>query len=118
MVAILIIEDDENVAELLKDEFEEEGYNSFIAHTGSEGLKSIDEKRPDCITLDIHLPDIDGLEILRKIKDEKRTLPVVVITSDDTVENKVGEYHPEGFFTKPIDFHILKNILKKIIKVK
>jgi len=116
MTTILIIEDDKDFAELLAERLKEEGYNAFVAFTGSEGIKEIEEINPQCVTLDIHLPDINGIEILKKLKQKNLSLPVVIITSDDTVKKEVLPYHPESFFVKPIDFNKLKNVLKLILK--
>ena len=116
MTTILIIEDDKDFAELLADRLKEEGYNTFLAFTGNDGIKEIEDINPQCVTLDIHLPDIDGIEILKRLKQRNSSLPVVIITSDDTVKEKVSSYQPESFFVKPIDFNKLKNVLKLILK--
>lgn len=115
MATILIIEDDQNLAELLADRLELEGYNVYIAFTGKDGLKYIYDDDPFCVTLDIHLPDISGVEVIKKIKQEKK-LPVIIITSDEDVKKDVEPYQPEAFFKKPIDFNKLKKVIELVSK--
>ncbi len=111
--AILIVEDEESIAGLIKDRLDGEGYQVTIAYTGAEAVKDIKEKRPDVITLDIHLPDANGIRILEGIKADPRTrkIPVIIISSSDEgidVKNKGAE----EFISKPINFKKLFDVIK------
>ncbi|MCS7151840.1 MAG: response regulator [Endomicrobia bacterium] len=119
MPAILIVEDDPTIAELIAERLKNEGYEVYIAFTGKDGLKYMDESNPACITLDIHLPDISGVEVLKEVRQKKEhSLPVIIITSDETARKDVEPYSPEAFFKKPVDFQKLKNVIKNVIEEK
>jgi two-component system phosphate regulon response regulator PhoB len=80
---ILIIEDDPEIQELLSHSMSKEGWKLLKENTGEEGLKIIKNKEVDCILLDIMLPGMDGLKILRKIKEieQARNIPVIMTTA-------------------------------------
>ncbi|MFN3967173.1 MAG: response regulator, partial [Endomicrobiia bacterium] len=75
---------------------------------------------PDVITLDIHLPDISGVEVLKILKKDKdkSSIPVIVVTCDDTVEQECKELKAEGFVKKPINFSKLKEIINLVTEKK
>ena len=77
---ILLIEDDESVAEVLAYAFCADGHETAIAHTGEEGLAYLARERPDAIVLDVRLPKLDGVGVLRHIRSVDATLPVVIMT--------------------------------------
>lgn len=120
MTTVLIIEDELPMAELIKERLEEAGYNTIIAYSGGKGLDIATDKKPDVITLDIHLPDINGVEILKILKKdkEKSSIPVIVVTCDDTVEKECKELKAEGFIKKPINFSKLKEIIDVVVEEK
>ncbi|MFA6255496.1 MAG: response regulator [Patescibacteria group bacterium] len=80
---ILLVEDDEFLAELYATKLNLEGYEVALATDGEKGLKMVKEKMPDLILLDIILPKMDGFEILKNIKADKalRNLPVILLTN-------------------------------------
>ncbi|MFA6322918.1 MAG: response regulator [Candidatus Buchananbacteria bacterium] len=80
---ILLVEDDEFLAELYGTKLGLEGYEVALAADGEKGLKMIKEKKPDLVLLDIILPKMDGFEILKAIKDDKniKNLPVILLTN-------------------------------------
>jgi len=103
--AILIVEDEQSIAGLLKDRLDGEGYQVTIAYTGKEAVQNIKDKRPDVITLDIQLPDANGIKILEKIKANPETsmIPVIIISSSDEGFS-AKEKGAEEFIPKPINF--------------
>ncbi len=111
--AVLIVEDEQNLASLLGDRLLDEGYQVRFAYTGAEALKQLKEKGPDVITLDIHLPDANGLALLKDLKadPDMQKIPVIIISSSDEGEGakKLGA---EGFFRKPVDYKKLFEMLK------
>ena len=80
---VLLIEDDEFLAELYATKLNLEGYKVVLANDGEKGLKMIKEKKPDLVLLDIILPKMDGFEILTKIKadPELKSIPVILLTN-------------------------------------
>lgn len=83
MPKVLIIEDDQNLRDIYREEFETEGFTVNVAHDGEEGLQKISELRPDIILLDILMPKMTGFDVLSKIKkdDELKNIPVLVLTN-------------------------------------
>jgi two-component system response regulator AtoC len=77
---LLLIEDDENVAEVLGDAFAADGHETAIAHTGEDGLAYLARDRPDAVVLDVRLPTLSGVEVLRRIRSTDTTLPVIIMT--------------------------------------
>jgi DNA-binding response OmpR family regulator len=80
VMKIRLIEDDENVAEVLAEAFAIGGHDIAIAHTGEDGLASLARHRPDAVVLDVRLPKLNGVEVLRQIRSLDRELPVIIMT--------------------------------------
>lgn len=80
---ILIVEDDESMLEALTDKFESSGFDIISAKNGEEGLKLAFEKHPDLILLDIVMPKLDGLSMLKKLKQDQwgAYAPVMILTN-------------------------------------
>jgi len=77
---VLIVDDDENIVRLLSSLIRKEGFKTLQAHDGKTGLALVRSEKPDVMLLDIKLPDMDGMEVLRQTKDLDQNLPVIVIT--------------------------------------
>src|SRR5215468_9804604 len=101
---VLIIDDDPDVQEVLKDRLESLGYRAVPALTGKQGLALLDEESPEMVFLDIELPDTNGLEALQAIRKWQNDVAVVIITAYGTIERAVqamrdGAY---DFIQKPL----------------
>ena len=83
MASILIVEDDKFVRDLYQHEFEKSGYDIKVAEDGEIALKAVKESKLDCILLDVMLPKVDGLEVLRRIKEDSATknIPVMILSN-------------------------------------
>ena len=83
MASILIVEDDRFVSDLYQHEFEKSGYDIKLAEDGEIALKVVKESKFDCILLDVMLPKLDGLEVLRRIKEDSATknIPVMILSN-------------------------------------
>ena len=77
---ILIVDDELQVAKVLAESVQLQGHEAFVAGSGQEGLALLDQKRPDVVLLDIVMPRMSGLEVLRRIRQTHPALPVIVIT--------------------------------------
>lgn len=77
---LLLIEDDVHVAEVLADAFAADGHETAISHTGEEGLAYLARQRPDAVVLDVRLPTLNGVAVLRHIRSTDQTLPVIIMT--------------------------------------
>ncbi|MFX4303309.1 response regulator transcription factor [Alicyclobacillus tolerans] len=88
MQRILLVEDETGLVEFLRIELELQGYHLYVATTGAAGLRIFEEHSVDLILLDRMLPDINGLEVCRKIR-EKSDVPVIFLTARGAVEDRV-----------------------------
>jgi DNA-binding response OmpR family regulator len=87
---LLVIEDDPVVGVLLVDAFTDAGQSVTLVSNGEEALRHIDRQRPDGVFLDIQLPTISGIDVLRRIRSLHPTLPVIIITGHAT-ERQIDE---------------------------
>jgi DNA-binding response OmpR family regulator len=100
---ILIIEDEEKLARMLELELTYEGYSVQKAFNGRDGLEKAMEKTADLILLDIMLPELSGLEVLRRIRKDGCNTPVILLTARDNVSEKVSglDAGANDYVTKP-----------------
>ena len=77
---LLLIEDDEQVALVLAEAFASDGHHTAIRYTGEDGLTYLARDRPDAVVLDVRLPRLDGVAVLRQIRATDPTLPVIIMT--------------------------------------
>jgi DNA-binding response OmpR family regulator len=103
MERILIIEDEKKLLRSLEDFFQTQGYEVATATTGGEGMKQTRERMPDLIILDIMLPDVSGLDVCRRLKDEMPSLRILVLSAKgEEVDKVVGlEVGADDYITKP-----------------
>lgn len=116
---ILVIEDDPSVAGVVKAMVEDNDYEGLTAESPQEGLEKAKKERPDIILLDLMLPYMSGLGVLRELKrtPELAGIPVVVFTGmggDDAVVNEARDLGAVGFLTKNCDWTELIAMLQKI----
>jgi len=77
---LLLIEDDEQVAQVLSEAFGSDGHETAIRYSGEEGLAYLTRERPDAVVLDVRLPRLNGVAVLRQIRSTDPTLPVIIMT--------------------------------------
>jgi DNA-binding response OmpR family regulator len=81
VTTILLVEDDERISEPLLRVLGTEGFEAVHASSGLEGLELLTSRRPDLMLLDLTLPDIDGLDVCRKVREERPELPIIMLTA-------------------------------------
>ena len=120
MANILIIDDSLLQRMIIRNIIEEGGYKVLEASSGNEGLKMIESHKPDCIILDLLMPDINGIKILETLGDRTTEIPVVIVTSDiqESTRQQCIELGASGFLNKPPKKDMLLNILNKHLKNK
>ena len=103
---ILVIEDEKKVASFIKKGLEEEHYAVDTAHDGETGLYLSENNEYDLIVLDLMIPKIDGLEVLRRTRTNKNNVPILVLTAKDSVEDIVRGLDSgcDDYLTKPFEF--------------
>lgn len=100
---ILVVEDDGKVAEFVANGFRREGHVVTVARDGEEGLAAALDGRYDAVVMDVMLPKLDGIEIIRRIRAAGRSLPVIVLSARGSVEAKVRgiEVGADDYLAKP-----------------
>lgn len=110
---ILIVDDDLHIQRLYQEELREEGYNVVIARTGKEALDLFEKENPDIVTLDILMPDIDGISLLRKMKEQRPKIPIIMSTAYD-YRDDFAVWASEAYIVKSADLTELKKTIKKL----
>lgn len=109
---ILIVEDDLDVADMLNAYFRVQGYEVFTVNWGEDGVRAALTARPDLIILDIRLPDIDGYEVARRLRSDRKTnaIPIIFLTEKrDRSDRLQGlELGADDYITKPFDVQELR----------
>jgi DNA-binding response OmpR family regulator len=110
---ILIVDDDQNILRLYKEELEEDGYDIVTASNGREAMEQFEKEAPDLVTLDILLPDIDGIKLLRQMKEKRPRLPVIMSTAYD-YRDDFAVWASEAYIVKSADLSELKSTIRKL----
>jgi CheY-like chemotaxis protein len=119
---ILIIEDEKELAEILRDELSSQNYRVVTAHNGREGLDLLQTVEPDLIICDRAMPLMSGYELLERIRGaypQYANLPFVFLTAlaDPRDRHSVDHLNPTAYLEKPVNFDKLTNTVKKALKV-
>ena len=117
---ILIVEDDLDVADMLNAYFRVQGYEVFTVNWGEDGVRAASTSRPDLIILDIRLPDIDGYEVARRVRSDRKTdtIPIIFLTEKrDRADRLRGlELGADDYITKPFDVQELRLRVRNALK--
>ncbi|NHC41324.1 response regulator transcription factor [Bacillus sp. MM2020_1] len=106
---ILVVEDEKQIAKILKLELEYEGYEVMVAYDGKSGLQAALDEKLDLILLDVMLPEMNGIEVLRRIRKENDLLPVILLTARNMTIDKVAglDQGANDYITKPFEIEEL-----------
>ena len=105
MKKILVVDDEEDIRFLYKEELEDLGYQVTVAATAEEAMEKILANNPDIITLDIKMPGMDGIEFMRKLKEERKDIPVILCSA-------FGRYK-QDFRVWASDAYVVKSALQQ-----
>ncbi len=120
MMRILVVEDEKNMNYVLKTRLTKENYTVDSCFSGTEAMEYLDVANYDAVILDIMLPGMDGLEILRKLREEKNDVPVLILSAkSDTRDIVKGlDAGADDYLVKPFDFLELSARLRLILRRK
>ena len=106
---ILIIEDEEKIARVLQLELQFEGYEAVMVHSGADGLLAFHDEAWDLVLLDWMLPEMSGLDVLKRIRKQNETTPVILLTAKGDIADKVAalDAGANDYVTKPFEFEEL-----------
>ena len=120
MTTILIVEDNEKNMKLVRDILQHKGYTTVEATTGEEGWRLVQETLPDLVLMDIQLPDVDGITVLRRIRADRRfdAMPVVAVSASvmPADQTKISGSGFDAFIPKPISLKPFMATVERFIQ--
>ena len=112
---ILVVDDEKNILKLYQAELEDEGYTVVTANSGREAMDIFESENPDMVTLDILMPDTDGIQILRQMKEKRPDIPIIMLTAYD-YRDDFSVWVSDAYVVKSSDLSNLKATIKQIIE--
>jgi DNA-binding response OmpR family regulator len=120
---ILIVEDEDSLSKVLSDRLKDEDFNVSVAHDGQEGLEIIGKEHPDLVLLDIVMPKMDGLTMMRKLRqsgDYGKNVPIIMLTNlnpaaDEKINDDITKDQPAYYLMKS-DWS-MDDIIKKVKEI-
>ena len=110
---ILVVDDEPEVRQMMEHFLTERGYEVRIAENGRQGLAALDTFTPDVVLLDMHMPELDGLETLKRIAARAPSLPVIMVTVNDDVETtaRLLQLGAADYVPKPFNLDYLEQAI-------
>ena len=115
MKTILVVDDEESIRLLYREELEEEGYRVILASDGEEALRKVRNETPDLVTLDIRMPGMDGIEVLQRIRQMDRKIPVIMSTAYGEYRQDFNVWASDAYITKTANLEELKLTIRRLI---
>jgi two-component system, OmpR family, response regulator len=117
-INVLVVDDEAVLAEMVSMALRYEGWNIATAGDGAAALESARSQRPDVVVLDVMLPDMSGLDVLRKLREETPQLPVLLLTAKDAVEDRIAGLTAGGddYVTKPFSLEEVVLRLRALLR--
>ncbi len=117
-ISVLVVDDETVLAEMVSMALRYEGWNITTAADGNAAIASARSVRPDAVVLDVMLPDMSGLEVLRKLREQNPHLPVLLLTAKDAVEDRIAGLTAGGddYVTKPFSIEEVVLRLRALLR--
>jgi two-component system, response regulator, stage 0 sporulation protein F len=116
-VRLLVVDDEENIRILFKEELEDEGYEVDVASNGYEAIEKFKPGIFDLIILDIKMPGMDGIQVLSEIKNRDKDQPVVLCSAYGEFKQDFSSWASDGYVVKSADTSELKQTIKKLLNL-
>ncbi|MGD8264337.1 MAG: response regulator, partial [Desulfobacterales bacterium] len=115
MDKLLLIDDEPDIVRVLSISLKADGYDVIPAHSGAEGLAAFQKESPDIVLTDIKMPGMDGIEVLKNVKELDPDAEVIIITGHGDIENAIEalKYGASDFINKPVRDEALSIALKR-----
>ncbi len=115
MKKILVVDDEENICQLYKEEFEDLGYQVTAVMDGASALAALEGSSFDLVTLDMRMKGMDGIETLRRMKERDANLPIIISSAYEEFKNDFGSWASDAYLVKSSDIASLLDTVKKIL---
>ena len=116
-VRVLVVDDEPSITDAVATAFRYEGFDTNEAGTGRAAVQAIDDFRPDLIILDVMLPDLDGIDLARRLRDGHSRTPIIFLTARDATEDKLaGLAVGDDYLTKPFSIDELVARVRAILR--
>lgn len=117
---ILIIDDDDKIISMLRRGLAFEGYDVLTASNGAEGLQKMLEVEPDVVVLDVMMPKVDGFEVCRRLREGGSTVPILMLTAKDEIEQRVKglDLGADDYLVKPFALEELLARVRALLRRK
>ena len=115
---ILVVDDEEGLRLLYKEELEDDGAVVELASSGPEALSKLEDDSIDLILLDIKMPGMDGVEVLRMVKERWKDIPVILCTAYPHYKHDFGTWASDAYVVKSSDLTELKQTIRDILAKK
>ena len=116
---ILIVDDEQWVRQILEKKFKREGFRTLVAANGQEAIELARKEKPDCILLDIKMPEVDGLDACKVIKTDADTrhIPIIILSAKaELFDKRAGmAAGADTYLTKPLKFNVILEHVKKVL---
>ena len=120
MKSILVVDDDPLIRKTLSSHLSKEGFEVILAEDGEEGLRKFEESPVELVILDIRLPDMNGLEVLLKLREKSENAQIIIMTAYDDMKTTVEAIKLGAFeyLVKPLDFVELDLTINKAFRIR
>lgn len=115
---ILVVDDDSHIRELVKENLGEEGYRVFTANDGLSAMNMIKNHKPDLIVLDIMMPEMDGWEVCKTIRDSGKKIKIIMLSARSTSRDRmigIRILKADRYLTKPFDIEDLLAEVRRLL---
>ncbi len=113
MKKILLVDDEESIHLLYREELEEEGYEVHSALSGEEALEKLNIISPDLVILDINMPGMNGIDVLRRLKEINQKLPVILSSAYQEFKQDLASWASDDYIVKSSNLDELKNAVQR-----
>jgi two-component system, response regulator, stage 0 sporulation protein F len=115
MKKILLVDDEPSIQIVYREEFEDEGYEVVSAVDGEEGLQKFQNENPDIVILDIHMPGMNGIEVLRQMKMLRPEIPVILSSAYQEFQRDISSWASEEYIVKSGNLDGLKEAVQRLL---
>lgn len=118
MISILVVEDDKHTRKLMKTILKRQGYSVFVAEDGVQGMEVLDNHHIDLIILDVMMPNMDGFEFAKELREGECMIPILMVTAKQLQEDKIKGFvaGADDYMTKPIDTEEMLLRIKALLR--